>query len=229
MNLIQRLFYRVSKWLTPYKYAFEDEVFPKVESAQKVRKKKLKTKEKRKQKKEDKRSAKAYLDTGAIGIDLVTINNAMNENKALNRLSRSNAQVAYYYHDETYHQIAVKFEKGVSRKYQIRNEQKRKDLTPILEYKRKSNGDKTHIIPIGFHGSENDERLLVRFDAKINRGALKKEEEYLTKLNEEEPIMWYVSIVKQSDETAIWYMRVWDKNNNIISQKSFHDYHKFNF
>ena len=41
--------------------------------------------------------------------------------------------------------------------------------------------------------------------------------------------MWFVDIVKQSDDTAIWNMVVWDEECNIISQKSFHDKNKFSW
>lgn len=37
----------------------------------------------------------------------------------------------------------------------------------------------------------------------------------------------FVDIVKQVDETAIWYMTVWGEDRNIILQKSFHDKNKF--
>lgn len=151
----------------------------------------------------------------------------MTEKDALNRLNISQSEIAYYCHEDNHHQIAVKFNKGSAWKYHARNESKRKQLKPIIEHRKKGKGDKTHLIPVGFHGSENDERLLVRFDSKINKGALKKAEEYISNINMKEPILWFVDIEKQDDETAIWYMTVWDDKHNILIQQSFHDYNKF--
>src|SRR5699024_12125259 len=36
--------------------------------------------------------------------------------------------------------------------------------------------DRTHLLPIGYHGSENDERLLVGWDSDANRGPFRSEE-----------------------------------------------------
>ncbi|WP_394524211.1 hypothetical protein ACF0HT_13530 (plasmid) [Staphylococcus xylosus] len=227
MNVVLKTVYNIDKWIRPYAYIHEG----KIEKAT-VKSKPKKVNNKGKKKRpvltpEEEKAKKEFLKTGAIGVDLVTINGVMTENKALERLSNSASSVAYYCHESGHHQIAVKFDKGSAWKYHERNEGKRKKLKPIIEHQKRGLGDKTHLIPIGFHGSENDERLLVRFDSKINRGKLKKSEEYVSKINIDEPILWFVDIVKQDDKTAIWYMTVWRENGDIILQKSFHDKNKF--
>lgn len=227
MGVVGAIYYHIDKWIRPYAYVNENQVAVNIEAEQKRKKKHVKGRKKPKLSPEDEKAKNEFLKTGAIGIDLVTVNNVMSENDALNRLAVSNAQVAYYCHEDNHHQIAVKFDEGSAWKYHARNESKRKQLKPIIEHKKAGRGDKTHLIPVGFHGSENDERLLVRFDSKINKGALKKEEDYVSNINMEEPILWFVDIIKQADDTAIWNMTVWDKNNQIITQKSFHDYNKF--
>lgn len=83
------------------------------------------------------------------------------------------------------------------------------------------------MIPIGFHGSENDERLLVGFHGKINKGKLKTLEEYVTNVNSNEPILWFVDIRRQPDQTAIWNATIWDEEHNLIADESFHDKSKF--
>lgn len=229
MNQLEKIYYKADKWLRPYRYHFENEAFENAKSKGKRKKQKIKGRMNYKLNHEEEKAKKEFLKTGGIGIELVTINKELNNNDALNRLLRSNSQMAYYFHDEQQHQIAVKFDAGSSAKYHVRNDTKRKGLDPIIEHKKKDKGDKTHLIPIGFHGSDSDERLLVRFDSNINRIDLRKEEEYIAKINKKETIMWFVDIIKQSDDTAIWNMIVWDESCNIISQKSFHDKNKFNW
>ncbi|MFG0934784.1 hypothetical protein ACF91D_29435, partial [Staphylococcus sp. 231237_7MaSpsaltlick] len=84
-----------------------------------------------------------------------------------------------------------------------------------------------HMVPIGYHGSEDDARLLVGFSKKINKGELKKFENYIANINNKEEILWFINIEKQNDNTAKWHATVWDKNNNIISEESFHDKSQF--
>jgi len=229
MNQLEIIYYKVDKWLRPYRYHFEDELFSEVESKGHRKKTKIKGKRSKKLSEKEEKAKKAFLETGAIGIELVTIGQPLNEKSALNRLTRSKSQLAYYYHDEWYHQVAVKLDKGAAWKYHARNEVKRKNLEPIIEHKKDGYGDKTHLIPIGYHGSDSDERLLIRFDSNINRGDLKKEEEYVEKINKEERIMWFVDIQRQKDNTAKWYMYVWDEEYRLISQKEFHDQNQFNW
>lgn len=227
MNVVLKTAYNIDKWIRPYAYIHEDKV---AKTTVKSKPQKVVKKGKRKRPTltpEEEKEKREFLKTGAIGVDLVTINEVMTEEKALNRLNNSASSIAYYCHELGHHQIAVKFDKGSAWKYHERNEGKRKKLKPIIEHKKEGLGDKTHLIPIGFHGSENDERLLVRFDSKINKGELKKAEEYVSKINIDETILWFVDIVKQVDETAIWYMTVWGEDRNIILQKSFHDKNKF--
>ncbi|WP_436962325.1 hypothetical protein [Staphylococcus shinii] len=228
MNIITKGIYNIDKWIRPYAYVFENkqEIQTKEKRNRKPSKQYTKKKKVKLSAKEEKEKA-AFLKTGAIGIKLVNVPKVMTRKHALERLTVCKPQIAYYCHEQGHHQIAVKFEKGSAWKYHERNEKKRKNLIPIIEHKIKGKGDKTHIIPVGFHGSENDERLLIRFDSKINRGALKKSEELVAKLNEEQSILWFVDVVKQQDNTAIWNMTVWSENYEVLVEKSFHDYNKF--
>lgn len=227
MNVVLKTAYNIDKWLRPYAYIHETKTEKKP-----VEKDTGKVAIKGKNKKpiltpEEEKAKREFLKTGAIGVELVTINEVMTEEKALKRLNNSASSIAYYCHELDHHQIAVKFDKGSAWKYHERNDSKRKKLKPIIEHKKRGFGDKTHLIPVGFHGSENDERLLVRFDSKINKGELRKAEEYVSKINADETILWFVDIIKQEDETAIWYMTVWRNNGSIVIKKSFHDKNKF--
>lgn len=87
--------------------------------------------------------------------------------------------------------------------------------------------DRTHVIPIGYHGSENDNRLLVGFNSKLNRKDLRDFEIKVSKLNDEMTILWFVSIDRQPDDSAIWYATIWDEKGNILMEDQFHDKDKF--
>lgn len=229
MNAISGIFRSINKWISPYKYHFEDEIVETKSTQGKRKKKKFKGVHKPKLTVEQEKKKKEFLATGALGIDLVTMNEILDEKTALTRLDRSKSGVAYYYHNKKHHQIAVKFEKASAWKYHARNDAKRKKLVPIIEHKVKGRGDKTHVIPIGFHGSDHDERLLVRFDSSINKGKLKTTEEYIANINKDEPVLWFVDIQRQNDDTAIWYTTVWDENSNILVKEEFHDKNKFSW
>lgn len=229
MNIIVKGIYNIDKWIRPYAYVFENKQDIQIKEKNKQKQVKQYSKKKKAKKlsvKAEKEKA-AFLKTGAIGIKLVNVPKVMTRKESLERLAVCKPQIAYYCHEQGHHQIAVKFDKGSAKKYHERNELKRKNLIPIIEHKVKGKGDKTHIIPVGFHGSENDERLLIRFDSKINRGNLKKAEDLAAKINEEQPILWFVDVVKQEDNTAIWNMTVWSESYEILIEKSFHDYNKF--
>ena len=132
MNQLERIYYKADKWLRPYRYHFEDETFEKAKSKGKRKKQKIRGRMNYKLNNEDEKAKKAFLETGDIGIELVTINKALNNNDALNRLLRSGSQMAYYFHDEQQHQIAVKFDAGSSAKYHARIDKKRKGLDLII-------------------------------------------------------------------------------------------------
>lgn len=217
----------IDRWLRPYRYYFEDEDIKEHKEQQKRKKKQFKKKIKRQLSADEEKQTKAFLSRGEIGVKLTTMSNKLEKAKVIQLLQRSGYNIGYFYHDETYHQLAVKFDKNSSWKYRERNDAKRKKLKPLVYHMNSSTQDKTHMIPIGFHGSEDDARLLVGFSSKINKGALKNFETYIGNVNDKEEILWFVNIERQTDNTAIWHATVWDKNNNIIDEKHFHDKEQF--
>lgn len=228
MNVIIKGIYNIDKWIRPYAYVLEDKA--EVQVKEKKRSRYMKRTSKKTKNKISERNEKEktdFLKTGAIGIKLMNVSKVMERKEVIERLSICPPQTAYYCHEDGHHQIAVKFEKGSSKKFQVRNDYKRKNLEPIIEHKIKGLGDKTHLIPVGFHGSENDERLLIRFDSKINRGSLKAKEKLAAKINDKQAILWFVDVVKQQDDTAIWKMTLWSENHEVLIEESFHDYNKF--
>lgn len=218
---------RFERWLHPYRFAFEEEDLKEVVVKNKRKKQKFKGTIKGSMSKAQLANKYDVLSRGDIGIDLVTVQKAMNDTQALKLLDRSGFNIGYFHHDTNKHQLACKFDKNSAWLYHERNESKRKRLKPLVYHADSKHQDKTHMIPIGFHGSENDERLLVGFSSAINKGDLKNFEKYIININASEPVLWYISIEKQTDNTAIWKAIVWDENHNIIAKESFHDKNKF--
>jgi len=163
-----------------------------------------------------------------LGVKIIDASEPFDDDDAFDTMLKSASNVAYFYHDENYHQIAVKFQPG-SRKvhYQKRDDIARKQLKPLLFPNANQPFDRTHVIPIAYHGSENDNRLLVGFNSKLNREDLRDFESKVGQFNDKQTILWFVSIDKQDDGSAIWYANVWDERGDVLISDSFHDKDKF--
>lgn len=167
-----------------------------------------------------------------LGVEVMDISEPLTNDKAKAMLQTSESNLAYHYHDGRYHQIAVRFKpKSLKDEYRARDDVARKNLKPRLfpnpdkmsaEY-----FDRTHVIPIGYHGSEDDNRLLVGFNSDINRKDLRDFEIMVGNFNKTQTIMWFVSIEKQDNESAKWYATVWNKNGKVLVKDTFHDKDEF--
>lgn len=163
-----------------------------------------------------------------LGIKLIDLSSELNNEEALKNMQASETNIAYYWHDESKHQVAVKFAKGgIKQEYKTRDNQERRRLEPLIYPKRKVGFDRTHVIPIGYHGSESDKRLLVGFSSKINRNYLKKFEDKVASLNSKETVLWFVDIQLQEDKSAKWFATVWNENGDVMLRRTFHDKSEF--
>ncbi|EKR9302822.1 hypothetical protein P9705_001263 [Enterococcus faecalis] len=195
------------RWLMPYKYL--DEPSPK-----NIKKSKL--------------TAKERLESGLLGVEVITINSTMSAKEARDRLLTSSYDRAYYAHSINNHQLAVKFKSNSAKRYQYRSDKHRKMLNPII-YPDVKVFDKTHIIPIGYHGSESDSRLLVGFSSQINRKDLRIFESKVAKINKQKEVLWFVNIEKQEDCSAEWRSIVWDAEGTVLLEGCWHDKSKFSW
>lgn len=163
-----------------------------------------------------------------LGLEMVDLSFALNKQSALEMMQSSDARVTFYWHDDKSHQVAVKFDKGgIKDEYKTRSNSDRRKLEPLIRPYAKSNVDRTHVIPIGYHGSESDKRLLIGFDSHINQVKLKNFEEYASKVNKQKSILWFVDIRRQDNDSVKWHAVVWDENGKSIIEKTFHDKRKF--
>lgn len=211
----------IHKWIEPYKYDNEIDQEKKTVS---TKKKHIKV---GKLSKIDKKPTELdAVNRGELGVKIITVKEQLDEEIAFQRMDKSGSHIAYYYHSSDRHQIAVRFEPKSGFRYYKRNGTKLKNFKPIIEPKYAS-WDKTHLIPIGFHGSESDPRLLIGWSSKLNRGAIKKHENKVVNINEEHTIYWFIDIEKTKDDSAYWTSTVWLEDGTLAEKQKFYDKDKF--
>lgn len=163
-----------------------------------------------------------------LGIEMIDMSAEMDNDQALDMLSQSDAGVGFYWHDLNSHQVAIKFEKNsIKNEHKLRDNVARRQLKPLLYPKQEDHFDRTHVIPIGYHGSENDKRLLVGFNSKINQVYLKNFEDKVSVMNKDHAILWFVDIKRQKDKSAKWNTIVWNEKGEKLIERTFHDKHEF--
>lgn len=178
----------------------------------------------------DEKEAKELINRGVLGIEILPMPKKMDDDEALKLMLRGDSHVAYYYHDDYCHQLAVRFEPESAFRYYERNDEKRAKMKVLFRPDMQKSGrpyDKTHVIPVGYHGSEDDPRLLVGFDSQINRGGLLEFEKKISKFNRYYTVLWFVNIQKQDDDTAKWHTTVWKDDGDEYASQTFHDKHRF--
>ena len=130
----------------------------------------------------------------------------------------------YAYHDGDRHQVIGHFVPGSGMLYKTRDNAARGRLDPLI-YPTNDDGsklvfDRTHLIPIGYHGSENDPRLLIGWDSKANRGPFQNFESKQKK--RKKPIYW-VTDVRRTPTGAHWSYRVYDAETRELLDELEHE------
>lgn len=96
-------------------------------------------------------------------------------------------------------------------RYSERSDSERKKLKPSLRPRTKEGEyDRAHLIPFGYHGSENDKRLLVGWDKVQNERDFNQFEQEVKALRY--PIYW-VTIVRRDGDGATWSYRIYNATN----------------
>lgn len=197
VNWIIGIYQKVDQWVRPYRY---DAVkpLPKQQRQQVHLSRKLRKK-------------------GVAGIYVRKTEKPLDELTALQYVMTADYDRAAYWHDQTRHQIAVRFAKNSYRRYPGRDDKQRKKLHPLL-FPKNAVFDRTHVIPIGYHGSEKDPRLVVGWNSRLNRNDLNEFEQTVKKLNQKQEILWFVDIEKQPNNTAVWNSYIWHRTGQLEMQ-----------
>lgn len=200
------------RWLTPYKYT-EDVV-------NKKRKRVI-------NKKQRVLTAEEMLMHGVIGVRIIDVGSQFYQESALEKLLNVKEDVAFFYHDKNRHQLIIRFKPNSAYRYQARSDSKRRGLKPMLRPIKKSGWDRTHLVPIGFHGTESDNRLLVGWDSVQNRVDINRFERKVRKLNDTQTILWFADIRKEKDGSATWDAYIFNEMGKKLLEDTWHDKSKF--
>lgn len=136
----------------------------------------------------------------------------------------------WYYHDRTKHQTWAHVGPRDGYRTLTRDGAARKRLRPLIFPRINKPYDRTHVLPIGYHGSENDPRLVVGWDSKQNRNELNEfEQRQKHRPNE---LLWLTDI-RRTKNGAAWRYLVYDANTRELLDstvvKMGNDQHHINF
>lgn len=131
-----------------------------------------------------------------------------NLSRASQMIKKPDGNKIFCYHDAKVMQVFAHFERGQGFDHQKRDDAARKQLEPLI-YPKGVQYDRTHLIPIGYHGSENDKRLLVGWDSSQNRNEMADFEKRAKALNKKVPIWWLTSISRIPGGLR-WQYRIYD-------------------
>lgn len=121
--------------------------------------------------------------------------------------------VIWAYHDANVHQLFARFDPGDGWRCRERDDAARGQLKPLIYPKNQGRFDRTHLIPIGYHGSENDNRLVVGWNPRQNQQEFAEFEKVQKK--RKEPIYWQTLITK-TPAGANWRYRIYDARTGIL-------------
>lgn len=121
------------------------------------------------------------------------------------------------YHNSHLHQIWCHLAPGTGFRYtseQRSNEERRLTnlcIRPVLKVKGAVH--RTHMLPFGYHGLENDERLVIGWSGEANIGPFNEFEQRMKKLKE--PIYWMCS-VERMKYGARWRYIIFNEQMKVI-------------
>lgn len=121
------------------------------------------------------------------------------------------------YHNSHLHQIWCHLAPGTGFRYttdQRSNEERRLTnlcIRPVLKVK--GSIHRTHMLPFGYHGLENDERLVIGWSGEANIGPFNEFEQKIKKLKE--PIYWMCS-VERMKYGARWRYIIFNEQMQMI-------------
>lgn len=111
---------------------------------------------------------------------------------------------SWYYHNSTTHQLLTHVIPGRGFLYTNRSDTHRKNLKPLIYPKDHPKPfDRTHLIPFGYHGVEDDPRLLIGWDSEQNRGAMNTYEKKQKK--RKRPFYWLVEVNRTTTGATLTY------------------------
>lgn len=124
----------------------------------------------------------------------------------------------WFYHDATRHEICAFLPKGTAFLHKGRDDERRAELKPMLYPKADKAYDRTHLIPYGYHGSENNPALVVGWDSDQNRKDLREFEIKVNNINKSKAIYWF-TLLERRPTHATWEYRIFDAESGKLLDK----------
>ena len=132
---------------------------------------------------------------------------------AINLKDKPKINQIWFYHDENRHQVFAHLGKGTGNVCKTRNDELRRNMTPWIRPRIKKKFDRTHLIPIGYHGSDGDQRLIIGWDSNHNQNELKNFEFKQKKRNEN---VYWLTDVQKTKYGAVWNYKIYSAKTNKL-------------
>lgn len=215
LRIIYSIIHGIDKWLNPYKYYYDEEELGDLLSRPSL-KDELKD-----------ITPQEMVEQGILGVRIEEVNHVLTTDEIVDQVVGLDYDHLLYVHTDGRHQLAGIFEKESYGRYQHRDDKVRKTLKPLLFPKSDGPFDRTHVIPIGYHGSENDSRLVIGWNKEHNRKDIRDFESQVRDLNDGRSIIWFADIQLNEDQTATWNAYIYDRNGKELLTDSWTDYDQF--
>lgn len=121
----------------------------------------------------------------------------------------------WFFHDVSHHEVGAYLPKDTAFTFTERNDKERSELKPLIYPRMNVAYDRTHLIPFGYHGIENNSALVIGWSSSHNRNELRNFEIEMNKENKTRDLVWFTYVTRKP-EFGIWTYRVYDANTRKI-------------
>lgn len=151
-------------------------------------------------------NADNLIKMGKNPMKIITRKNPLHKVKELPNLPAGDE--IWYYHSRNWHEVLARLEVGTGNRFKgkHRSNQNRRGLNPLLYPIQKQSYDRTHLIPFGYHGNENDPRLLVGWNSEQNQKELNHFE---AKQKKRPYAIYWLAAIRKTDDGAKWNYRIY--------------------
>lgn len=126
---------------------------------------------------------------------------------------------AWYYHDDRLHELFTHIIPGSSGHFRDRNDAHRKKLKPLIYPIQDKPFDRTHLIPFGYHGVEDDNRLLIGWDSAQNQGGMNTFEQ--RQKRRPYPLYWLARVERTETGATLTYKVFRARDMALVDEQEF--------
>lgn len=124
----------------------------------------------------------------------------------------------WFYHDAAHHEIGAYLPKDTAFNFTERSDEERSELKPLVYPRMNVAYDRTHLIPFGYHGIENNNALVIGWSSSHNRNELRNFEIEMNQKNKTKDLVWFTYVTRKP-EYGVWTYKVFDaKSREIVGE-----------